>query len=89
MLEFSFQGTVQAGTEENIGPKTANVAAGRKELHKEEPHNLPTYSSSNFINIVTDLIKALLGNSSVSTFQHTRHATIEEAMFSMLSVRNI
>jgi hypothetical protein len=36
--------------------------------------------------IVTDLIKALLGNSSVNTFQHTRHATVEEAVFSMWSV---
>jgi hypothetical protein len=36
--------------------------------------------------IVTDLIKALLGNSSVNTFQHTSHATVEEVVFSMWSV---
>jgi hypothetical protein len=39
-----------------------------------------------YICIVTDLIKGLLGNRSVNTFQHTRHATIEEAVFCMWSV---
>jgi hypothetical protein len=38
------------------------------------------------IYIITDFIKALLGNSSMNTFQHTRHATTEEAVFSMWSV---
>jgi hypothetical protein len=33
--------------------------------------------------IVTDLIKALLGNSSANTFQYTHHSTKEEAVFSM------
>jgi hypothetical protein len=36
-------------------------------------------------NIVMDLLKALLGNGSVNTFQHTRHATTE--VFSMLGSR--
>jgi hypothetical protein len=35
---------------------------------------------------VNDLINALLGNSSVNMFQHKRHATSEEAIFSMWSV---
>jgi hypothetical protein len=35
--------------------------------------------------IVMDLIKALLGNSSVNTFQHMDKATIEEAVFPMWS----
>jgi hypothetical protein len=32
-------------------------------------------------NIVTDLLKALLGNGSVKAFQHTRHATIRWKCF--------
>jgi hypothetical protein len=34
---------------------------------------------------VTDMFKALLGNFLVNIFQHTRHATIEEAVFSIWS----
>jgi hypothetical protein len=39
--------------------------------------------------IVTDLIKALLGNSSVNTFQYTCQATIKETVFSMWSVKRL
>jgi hypothetical protein len=34
-----------------------------------------------FLHTVTDMINALLGNSPVNTFQHRRHATIDEAVF--------
>jgi hypothetical protein len=35
--------------------------------------------------MVTNLIKALLGNSSANTFEHMRHRAIEEAVFSIWS----
>jgi hypothetical protein len=45
-------------------------------------HILYEYGKPSLINNVTDLINALPGNSSVNTVQH---ATIDEAVFSMLS----
>jgi hypothetical protein len=44
------------------------------------------YTEITLKNTVTDLIKTLLGNSSVDLFQHKPHATIEEAVFSMCSL---
>jgi hypothetical protein len=45
-------------------------------------NTFPTYLPKIHFNIVTDLINALPGNSSVNTIQH---ATIDEAVFSMSS----
>jgi hypothetical protein len=39
------------------------------------------YFDFKFNRIMTDLLKALLGNGSVKTFQHTRHATIRWKCF--------
>jgi hypothetical protein len=44
------------------------------------------FTEITFKDTVMDLIQALLGNSSADIFQHTRHATIEEAVFSMCSM---
>jgi hypothetical protein len=41
------------------------------------------YNLNRYINIATDLINALAGNSSVSTIQH---GTIKEAVFSVSAV---
>jgi hypothetical protein len=55
------------------------------EIYLREVYSFSTIkgdSHKDRINIVTDLLKLLLGNSSVYTFQHTRHPTLE--VFSML-----
>jgi hypothetical protein len=43
----------------------------------------------NYIRIVTDLPKALLGNSSVNTFQNARHKTIRWKCFLCVSTRTV
>jgi hypothetical protein len=58
-----------------------NPAYGYQTSQRHVLRNSNLQRKNRYESIVADLLKALLGNGSVNTFQHTRHATVE--MFSM------
>jgi hypothetical protein len=59
-------------------------------MGKHKRKKLPRKPSSRWENnIVTDLLKALLGNSSVNMFQHMRQANIRWECFLFISARTV